>query len=161
MCWEGSTDSLANHDMPTVKALALLRLQMMRWQLKLYRELCNSFRFSWARLRNFKLTAVLSCRRHIQTPKPPAPALPHHQPAPLRILFCGSDHFSVPCLRALAEECSKNPRVIESIHVACRPPKRTGRGLQVMRERTSNVPVPSIFMPLLPKSLSSSELQSI
>ncbi|KAF2155654.1 Formyltransferase [Myriangium duriaei CBS 260.36] len=45
--------------------------------------------------------------------------------SPLRILFCGSDEFSIFSLRALTQ---LPPDVVESIDVVCRTPKRTGRG---------------------------------
>ncbi|KAH6655610.1 formyl transferase [Truncatella angustata] len=47
---------------------------------------------------------------------------------PLRILFCGSDEFSVANLRAIYDEHVKNPSLIESIDVVIRPGKRVGRG---------------------------------
>lgn len=52
---------------------------------------------------------------------------------PLRILFCGSDDFSIPSLRALYDEHTKNRDFIASIDVVCRPPKRVGRGLKQFR----------------------------
>jgi hypothetical protein len=55
---------------------------------------------------------------------------------PLRILFCGSDHFSIASLRALADAKHKLPALIESIHVAHRPAKPTGRGLKTLTDGT-------------------------
>lgn len=52
---------------------------------------------------------------------------------PLRILFCGSDSFSIASLRALFQEQRSNPGLIESIDVVCKEPKRVGRGLKVFR----------------------------
>lgn len=52
---------------------------------------------------------------------------------PLRILFCGSDDFSIASLRALYDEHTKNRDFIASIDVVCRPPKRVGRGLKQFR----------------------------
>ncbi|KAL2351432.1 formyl transferase [Cryomyces antarcticus] len=63
---------------------------------------------------------------------------------PLRILFCGSDHFSVASLRAIHHEHIRDPELIASIDVACRPGKRTGRGLKTVRE----VPIKSIAQAL-------------
>ncbi|KUJ15683.1 uncharacterized protein LY89DRAFT_647570 [Mollisia scopiformis] len=53
---------------------------------------------------------------------------------PLRILFCGSDSFSIACLQSLHAESQKNPDFIESIDVLCRPPKLTGRGMKVLQQ---------------------------
>lgn len=53
---------------------------------------------------------------------------------PLRILFCGSDDFSSASLRALHAERERNPQLIESIDVLCRPGKPSGRSLKNIRE---------------------------
>lgn len=53
---------------------------------------------------------------------------------PLRILFCGSDEFSIASLKALHKEHLRNPDRIASIDVICRPGKKVGRGLKVVRE---------------------------
>ena len=53
---------------------------------------------------------------------------------PLRILFCGSDDFSVTSLESIHEEHKTNPKSIASIDVVCRPGKRVGRGLKTIRE---------------------------
>ena len=53
---------------------------------------------------------------------------------PLRILFCGADEFSIASLRAIYDEKSKEPALIDSIDVVCRPDKPTGRGLKNMRQ---------------------------
>ncbi|KAL1960198.1 hypothetical protein VTO42DRAFT_8741 [Malbranchea cinnamomea] len=53
---------------------------------------------------------------------------------PLRILFCGSDEFSVASLNAIHTEHIKDPQTIASIDVVCRPGKRVGRGLKTIRE---------------------------
>lgn len=53
---------------------------------------------------------------------------------PLRILFCGSDEFSIASLKALHEEHLRRPDSIASIDVVCRPGKRVGRGLKKIRE---------------------------
>ncbi|KAF2142608.1 uncharacterized protein K452DRAFT_196637, partial [Aplosporella prunicola CBS 121167] len=53
---------------------------------------------------------------------------------PLRILFCGSDDFSIASLLALHREHQRDPAFIASIDVVHRPSKRTGRGLKTIRE---------------------------
>lgn len=53
---------------------------------------------------------------------------------PLRILFCGSDEFSIASLRALSQAKREVPRLIDSIDVVHRPAKPTGRGLKALRE---------------------------
>ena len=53
---------------------------------------------------------------------------------PLRILFCGSEDFSIASLRALHKEHVEHPDAIASIDVVCRPGKRVGRGLKAVRE---------------------------
>ncbi|CRG85347.1 methionyl-tRNA formyltransferase [Talaromyces islandicus] len=53
---------------------------------------------------------------------------------PLRILFCGSDEFSIASMNALHAEQLRAPQTIESIEVVCRPGKRVGRGLKEVRE---------------------------
>ncbi|KAK2625251.1 hypothetical protein QTJ16_005620 [Diplocarpon rosae] len=53
---------------------------------------------------------------------------------PLRILFCGSDDFSIASLRALHSEHLQSPDLIKSIDVLCRPGKPTGRSLKKIRQ---------------------------
>lgn len=53
---------------------------------------------------------------------------------PLRILFCGSEEFSIASLRALHKEHERNPELIASIDVVCKPAKRVGRGRTALRE---------------------------
>ena len=53
---------------------------------------------------------------------------------PLRILFCGSDRFSIASLDALVTAKHRVPGLIEDIHVAHRPAKPTGRGLKTLKE---------------------------
>ena len=53
---------------------------------------------------------------------------------PLRILFCGSDEFSIASLNALHAYHLKHPERVSSIDVVCRPGKRVGRGLKEIRE---------------------------
>lgn len=57
---------------------------------------------------------------------------------PLRILFCGSDEFSIASLKALHAYHLKEPSRITSIDVVCRPGKRVGRGLKTIREGKCN-----------------------
>ncbi|KAF2002702.1 methionyl-tRNA formyltransferase [Amniculicola lignicola CBS 123094] len=76
-------------------------------------------------------------RRHAFPPS--LPIYPHRlystkTAEPLRILFCGSDEFSITSLRALDDARQKDAGLIESIEVVHRPGKRTGRGLKVIRE---------------------------
>ena len=52
----------------------------------------------------------------------------------LKILFCGSDEFSIASLKALHAESRDNPGSITNIDVVCRPDKRVGRGLKSFRE---------------------------
>ena len=53
---------------------------------------------------------------------------------PLRILFCGSDAFSIASLRKLVQAKQDAPDLIHSIDVVHRPAKRTGRNLKNMKE---------------------------
>jgi hypothetical protein len=70
---------------------------------------------------------------------------PHRQysstrtPEPLRILFCGSDNFSIASLRALVDAKRHVPELIQSIDVLHRPGKPTGRGLKTVREGRSTL----------------------
>ncbi|KAJ4395844.1 Methionyl-tRNA formyltransferase [Gnomoniopsis smithogilvyi] len=56
--------------------------------------------------------------------------LPPKTSDPLRILFCGSDHFSCASLSALHNLHKAEPQLIESIDVLVRPGKKSGRGLK-------------------------------
>ncbi|KAK8185893.1 formyl transferase [Phyllosticta citribraziliensis] len=53
---------------------------------------------------------------------------------PLRILYCGTDDFSVASLRAVHQEHQRNPDLIDTLHVAHRPGKLGGRGNKILRE---------------------------
>ncbi|PSN63983.1 Formyltransferase [Corynespora cassiicola Philippines] len=68
--------------------------------------------------------AIRSCRRYSST----------WIADPLRILFCGSDEFSIASLRALTRAQGTKPNLIQSIDVVHRPGKPTGRGLKKIRE---------------------------
>ena len=52
---------------------------------------------------------------------------------PLRVLFFGSDGFSIASLKALYKTHQEDRGLIESIDVVCRPGKRVGRGLKNVR----------------------------
>lgn len=65
----------------------------------------------------------------------------------LRILFCGSDDFSIKSLRALHRARQDTPGLIEAIHVAHRPAKPTGRGLKVLREGTATISISTSTYP--------------
>ena len=67
---------------------------------------------------------------------------------PLRILFCGSDDFSVTSLKAVHEEHKQNIASIASIDVVCRPGKRVGRGLKTVREVPIADVARGLFLPL-------------
>lgn len=58
---------------------------------------------------------------------------------PLRILFCGSDAFSIASLRKLHERYQANKDLIASIDVVCRPGKAVGRGLKSIRHGNLHV----------------------
>lgn len=51
----------------------------------------------------------------------------------LRILFCGSDEFSITSLQALHKYAESNDSSVASIEVATKTDKRTGRGLKTIK----------------------------
>lgn len=53
---------------------------------------------------------------------------------PLRILFCGSDAFSIACLEPLARILRHDSHNVQSIDVLCRTDKMVGRGLKTLSE---------------------------
>ncbi|KAL4944235.1 hypothetical protein BDV06DRAFT_112925 [Aspergillus oleicola] len=67
---------------------------------------------------------------------------------PLRILFCGSDDFSIASLQALHTEHVKQPDRIASIDVVCRPGKRVGRGLKQIREVPIKAAATKLSLPI-------------
>ncbi|GKZ20648.1 methionyl-tRNA formyltransferase [Aspergillus brasiliensis] len=67
---------------------------------------------------------------------------------PLRILFCGSDDFSIASLKALHEEHVKRPDRIASIDVVCRPGKKVGRGLKQIREVPIKAAATDLSLPI-------------
>lgn len=72
---------------------------------------------------------LLSSRRHYVPPSCSASLS-----SPLRILFCGSDDFSVASLRAVVDAKRRVPQLIDSVQVLHRPAKPSGRGLKTLRE---------------------------
>ena len=52
---------------------------------------------------------------------------------PLRVLFCGSDEFSITSLEALHQYAKSADSNVASIDVATKTDKRTGRGLKVIK----------------------------
>ncbi|CBX92261.1 hypothetical protein IAQ61_000442 [Plenodomus lingam] len=52
----------------------------------------------------------------------------------LKVLFCGSDEFSIASLRALTAVHRDAPELIGSLNVVHRPAKPTGRGLKQLRQ---------------------------
>ncbi|KAJ5818372.1 methionyl-tRNA formyltransferase family protein [Penicillium riverlandense] len=67
---------------------------------------------------------------------------------PLRILFCGSDDFSIASLKALHAYHLKQPDRIASIDVVCRPGKRVGRGLKKIREVPIKAAASDLSLPI-------------
>ncbi|KAJ5364355.1 uncharacterized protein N7496_010068 [Penicillium cataractarum] len=67
---------------------------------------------------------------------------------PLRILFCGSDEFSIASLKALHDYRLKHPEKISSIDVVCRPGKRVGRGLKKIREMPIKEAAAALSLPV-------------
>ncbi|KAE8147287.1 methionyl-tRNA formyltransferase family protein [Aspergillus avenaceus] len=67
---------------------------------------------------------------------------------PLRILFCGSDEFSIASLQALHKEHLDRPDRISSIDVVCRPGKRVGRGLKKIREVPIKAAATELSLPI-------------
>ncbi|KAJ5947082.1 Formyl transferase N-terminal [Penicillium verhagenii] len=79
-------------------------------------------------------SAFASCRNIYASQRPNCRFLATRSYEPLRILFCGSDEFSIASLKALHAYHLKQPSRIASIDVVCRPGKRVGRGLKKIRE---------------------------
>lgn len=71
---------------------------------------------------------------------------------PLRILYCGSDEFSVASLRRLHEEHKEDADFIESIDVVCKPPKPYGRGLKKLYQSPIRAFAESNKLPVHPIS---------
>lgn len=67
---------------------------------------------------------------------------------PLRILFCGSDPFSIASLDAVHLEKQQSPDLIKSLDVVCRPPKRVGRGLKILQEPPVAARARALSLPL-------------
>ncbi|KAF8458580.1 formyl transferase [Kalaharituber pfeilii] len=64
---------------------------------------------------------------------------------PLRILFCGSDHFSATSLKALHQDYLQDRRSIASIDVVAIKSKYAGRGLKTLKD----VPIKSVAKELM------------
>ncbi|KAJ5709964.1 methionyl-tRNA formyltransferase family protein [Penicillium malachiteum] len=79
-------------------------------------------------------SALASCRQLYASQLPKYRLYSTRSYDPLRILFCGSDEFSIASLKALHAYHLKQPSRIASIDVVCRPGKRVGRGLKKIRE---------------------------
>ncbi|KAJ5585213.1 uncharacterized protein N7459_005013, partial [Penicillium hispanicum] len=79
-------------------------------------------------------SAFALCRHASAAPRNPWRFYSTKSYDPLRILFCGSDEFSIASLKALHAYHLKEPSRISSIDVVCRPGKRVGRGLKKIRE---------------------------
>ncbi|PHH59830.1 hypothetical protein CDD81_2466 [Ophiocordyceps australis] len=75
-----------------------------------------------------RLCLVTSPGRRFSTPASPK------RSDPLRILFCGSDAFSLSSLVALQDEKVANPELIEAIEVFMLPVKKSGRFFKLRRE---------------------------
>ncbi|RAH83347.1 methionyl-tRNA formyltransferase [Aspergillus japonicus CBS 114.51] len=67
---------------------------------------------------------------------------------PLRILFCGSDEFSIASLKALHAEHLSRPDRIASIDIVCRPGKRVGRGLKKIQEVPIKAAATDLALPI-------------
>lgn len=52
----------------------------------------------------------------------------------LNILFCGSDEYSIPSLRALHNLQQSPDSNVGLVEVVCRPDKRVGRGLKKIHQ---------------------------
>ncbi|CAN8105843.1 unnamed protein product [Discula destructiva] len=76
----------------------------------------------------------IQIRRNSHTVHPQSldssPPPPKKTSDPLRILFCGSDHFSCASLTAIHNLHKARPDLIDSIDVLVRPGKPAGRGLK-------------------------------
>lgn len=94
-------------------------------------------RFMHFRVNPFRI--VISLRLPVQPPGPKRFYTSTSAHEPLRILFCGSDEFSIASLRALNDERLRDPKAIQSLDVVCRPGKPIGRGLKKIREGMSMV----------------------
>lgn len=80
------------------------------------------------------LCRPVSCKLRLSTSKPRHVHTAQKAFEPLRILFCGSEEFSIASLKALHNEYLKNARNVASIDVVCRPGKPVGRGLKTIQE---------------------------
>ncbi|CAL8581946.1 Methionyl-tRNA formyltransferase [Xanthoria parietina] len=67
---------------------------------------------------------------------------------PLRVLFCGSDKFSIASLQALDHEKRQGAGRVASIDVVCRPEKPVRRHLRAVREVPIAATARSLGLPL-------------
>lgn len=66
----------------------------------------------------------------------------------LRILFCGSDEFSITSLKALYNYSQESGSTVASIDVAAKTDKRVGRGLKVIRPPPIKPVAESLGLPI-------------
>ncbi|KAJ5913537.1 hypothetical protein N7504_002420 [Penicillium tannophilum] len=89
-----------------------------------------------------------SCRQVYASHRPSYRFFATQSYEPLRILFCGSDEFSIASLKALHAYHLKQPSRIASIDVVCRPGKRVGRGRKTIREVPLKEVASSLSLPI-------------
>lgn len=83
--------------------------------------------------------------KYLKVPKIKISALTKYiENEPLRILFCGSDAFSIASLEKLHRQHEVNKSMIASIDVVCRPGKPVGRGLKTVRHGISCQPIHNV-----------------
>lgn len=119
------------------RAMMLLRLPGALREVLLGAQLpsrCRAFSSSSSTITTAATTSRTTTTTTTTTTATTAP----QDPGPLRILFCGSDAFSIESLRALHAAQQQDPAFIEAIHVVHRPAKPTGRGLKTLREGNQN-----------------------
>lgn len=85
---------------------------------------------------------------HTSTSHPSRACFSTNTKEPLRILFCGSDSYSISCLKALHNEHISSSSNIESIDVVCRPGKPVGRGYKQIRHPPIRDVAQSLGLPI-------------
>jgi hypothetical protein len=78
---------------------------------------------------------------------------------PLRILFCGSDSFSIASLLSVVDVMRQDNKIVRSIDVLCRTDKRVGRGLKEVNQGTTTWTCPFANLALKHEQFLSSSLQ--